>query len=116
MMNKVQPPFFPEPLEPLKPYSANMVLAMQKHVPPNRECQREQMDHKKTQWKKPVRGESHRRERNGVIPCDVLLRPNPAVRQHLRRILRMVTADMNVVQLGDASGVSENPVKQRLDK
>jgi hypothetical protein len=116
MMHKVQSSLLTEPLEPLKPYSTNVILAMQKHVPPDRRRQRKRMNDKHTQREQPKRGENHRREWDGVVPRDVPLRPNPSVREQLPRILRVMPADMHVAKCGDAAGVPKNAMEKYLDE
>ena len=116
MMHEVQPSLLAEPLEPLKPYSTNVILAMQKHVPPNHKRQRKRMNDKQTQWQQPERGENHRREWNRVVPRNVLLRPNPSVSEQLPRILRVMPADMHVVKRGDAARVPKNAMEKYLDE
>jgi hypothetical protein len=116
MMQKVQPSLLAEPLEPLKPYSTNVILAMQKHVPPDRKRQRKRMNDKQTQREQPKRGENHRREWDGVVPRDVLLRPNPSVREQPSPILRVMPADMHIVKCGDAARVPKNAMEKYLDE
>jgi hypothetical protein len=70
----------------------------------------------KTCWEYAKRDENHRRKRDGVIPRYVLLSPNPALREQMRRILGMVSPDMNMVKFSDSMSVPKEPMKKRLDK
>jgi len=66
---------------------------------------------RKQKWR-----ENHRRKGDYVIPGDVLLGLNPVIREQPRRILCMMTADMDVVEFNDSPTVTKKLVKEHLDK
>jgi len=116
VVHKVQAPLFAEPLEALKPYSTEMILAMQEYVPPDCKGQHQQVNNEQTRGEQPKCHEDHGRKRDGIIPRDVLLSSNPTIREQLWSILRVMPANMHLVELADSTRVTEEAVKYRLDK
>jgi len=110
-MHKVQATLVAEPLEALRPYSTNMILAMHEYVPPDCKGQRQHVNDEQTPGEQPKYHENHGRKRDGIIPRDVPLTSNPAIREQLWSILRVMPANMHLVELTDSTRVTKEAVK-----